>query len=185
MDAFDVLALRPAFELDMGELERRYRDLQKQLHPDKFAQASSGERRESLARAVDVNHAYRTLRDDLQRAELLLLRLGGPREGRETSDPALLMEVMELREALSEAKAERNHAAVGALRVDVAKRASTAIACLAAAFATLEPSGGAPVPASERKDPGELAEAHRALARLRYYRRFQEEVVRFEEETAE
>ena len=36
MDAFDVLALKPAFELDTNELEQRYRDLQKQLHPDKW-----------------------------------------------------------------------------------------------------------------------------------------------------
>jgi molecular chaperone HscB len=175
MDAFDVLALGPSFDLDMSELERRYRDLQKQLHPDKFVQASASERRESLARAVDVNRAYRVLRDDLQRAELLLLRLSGPREGRETTDPSLLMEVMELREGLAEAKAARDQAAVGALRTDVSQREAEAIASLRATFG--KHTAGA--------DPEELVEAHRALARLRYYRRFQEEVVRFEEETAE
>src|SRR5690242_11666129 len=122
MDAFDVLALEPAFELDTNELEQRYRDLQKQLHPDRFARASASEKRTSLTRAVDVNQAYRALRDDLKRAEILLARHEAEAAGNATTDPGLLMEVMELREALAEAKGERNVPAVKALQSDVLGR---------------------------------------------------------------
>lgn len=175
MDAFDVLALEPAFELDLNELEQRYRDLQKQLHPDKFAQASASEKRTSLARAVDVNQAYRALRDDLKRAEILLTRLEGQVGGTETTDPGLLMEVMELREALAEAKGDRDVPAVKALHGDVKAREQDAIAALKQAFQVLH----------RGPEASARAEAHRALSKLRYYRRFQEEVTRFEEETAE
>jgi molecular chaperone HscB len=175
MDAFDVLALAPAFDLDSNELEQRYRDLQRQLHPDKFAQASTSEKRTSLSRAVDVNQAYRALRDDLKRAEILLARFEQASIGAETTDPSLLMEVMELREALAEAKAERDVAAVAALKADVLARREQALGALRGAFRLLQKSAEA----SAR------AEAHRALSRLRYYRRFQEEVERFEEESAE
>ena len=68
-DAFDVLGLAPSLELDISVLEQRYRDLQRQLHPDKFAQASSSERRSALSRAMSVNDAYRVLKDELKRAE--------------------------------------------------------------------------------------------------------------------
>src|SRR5687767_8455314 len=103
MDAFDVLGLPPAFELDSSALEQRYRDLQRQLHPDKFVHASSSERRESLSRAVSVNDAYRTLQDELKRAELVFTRLAGHApDPQRTADSELLMEVMELREELAE-----------------------------------------------------------------------------------
>jgi molecular chaperone HscB len=175
MDAFDVLALAPVFDLDISELEQRYRDLQKQLHPDRFAQASAGERRTSLTRAVDVNQAYRALRDELKRGEILLARFDRAAPGTETTDPGLLMEVMELREALAEAKSERDVSAVKSLKSDVLSREQEALALLRQAFNVLQGSAEA----SAR------AEAHRALSRLRYYRRFQEEVARFEEEIAE
>ena len=59
MDAFDVLGLPPAFDLDAALLEQRYRELQRALHPDRFVKAQASERRASLARAVSVNEAYR------------------------------------------------------------------------------------------------------------------------------
>jgi len=175
MDAFDVLALKPAFELDPTQLEQRYRDLQKQLHPDKFAQASASEKRASLARAVDVNQAYRALRDEIKRAEILLTRWTGAQSGTETTDPGLLMEVMELREGLAEAKAARDMRAVDALKSDVSARERSAASTLREAFDVL----------ARGSDGAARAEAHRALSQLRYYRRFQEEVARFEEDIAE
>ncbi len=176
MDAFDVLALAPAFDVNSNELEQRYRDLLRQLHPDRFAQASASEKRTSLSRAVDVNQAYRLLRDDLKRAEILLARFEQRSAGAETTDPSLLMEVMELREALAEAKGEGDRVAVAALKRDVLAREEQAASSLRKAFAILQQGGDQ---ASARAD------AHRALSRLRYYRRFHEEVERFEEENAE
>lgn len=171
MDAFDVLALAPRFDLDLNELERRYRELQRQLHPDKFAQASASERRASLARAVTVNDAYRVLRDELKRAELLLARLDKEPQA-DVQDPELLMEVMELRESLAEAKAARDLSAVHALASQVKAQETEQRSALREAFATL----------SEAYDAQAARRAARALSRLRYYRRFQDEVARCEEE---
>lgn len=180
MDAFDVLALAPAFDLDTNELEQRYRDLQKQLHPDRFVQASASEKRASLSRAVDVNQAYRVLRDDLKRAEVLLARVAKDAGAEVAADPQLLMEVMELREGLQEAKAERNHTAVESLAGDVKSRETEARGELSTAFAALLTGQ-----TSLGQDTVTLTRARNALSKLRYYRRFQDEVARFQEETSE
>ncbi len=88
------------------------------------------------------------------------------------------MEVMELREALQEAKAERNHLAIAALEADVAGRVSAATEELRRSLAAL-------AQASQAAGPDQLTKAQGALSRLRYYRRFQDEVARFHEETSE
>jgi molecular chaperone HscB len=174
MDAFDVLGLTPALELDISVLEQRYRELQRQLHPDKFVQAASGERRAALSRAVSVNDAYRVLKDPLKRAELLFARRSGDAAQREeeTADPELLMEVMELREELAAVKKRGDLQRAAELRVDVQARQENALTTLKQAFAT---------PAEQLS----LAQHHKAghaLSRLRYYTRFQDEVDAIEAE---
>ena len=198
MDAFDVLGLAPSFDLDSKVLEQRYRDLQRALHPDKFAQASAAERRASLSRAVSVNEAYRALRDELKRAEVLYARLGGKlsERGGEPADPELLMEVMELREQLSETKQSRDVAARERLTREVRQLNDDHVAVLRQAFVTLLASGsrgGRPrlsaalaeaadeLAAREAGDTGALQVAARALSRLRYYRRFLDEVAALED----
>jgi molecular chaperone HscB len=193
MDAFDVLGLVPAFDLDSKMLEQRYRDLQRALHPDRFAQASASERRASLSRAVSVNDAYRALRDELKRAEVLYVRLGGElsERGGQPADPELLMEVMELREQLSETKQSRDVAARERLAEEVQQLHDESVAVLRKAFAKLQGlntrGGIARVHASlaeaaealeerEHGRAGALRVAARALSRLRYYRRFLDEV---------
>ena len=77
------------------------------LHPDRHVAGSPAERRLALGRAVEVNEAWRALRDPMRRAEALLRRHGvRVEEGNEPKpDPEFLMEMMEQREALSEARA--------------------------------------------------------------------------------
>jgi molecular chaperone HscB len=176
-DAFDVLGLAPSLELDIGVLEQRYRDLQRQLHPDKFAQASSSERRSALTRAVSVNDAYRLLKDELKRAELIFARLRGePGDSEEdTADPELLMEVMELREELAAVRKRADLARASELRGDVRKRQEAALVTLKLAFSTPE---AARTLLLQQK-------AGHALSRLRYYRRFQDEVDALEDDLAD
>ena len=170
-DAFDLLGLAPTLDLDLKTIEQRYRDLQKQLHPDKFTQASAQERRASLSRAVSVNDAYRVLRDDLARAELLYVRLGGRvREEKQPADPELLMEVMDLREELASTKRAGAEVARAKLTADVREKNQHAHAALREAFSKLEAGQDA------------LEDAARALSRLRYYRRFLDEVASIEAE---
>jgi molecular chaperone HscB len=174
MDAFDTLGLVPSLDVDLGQLEQRYRDLLRELHPDRFAQASSSEKRESLGRAVSVNEAYRVLKDPLKRAELLLKRHGLDGQQSQPPDGELLMQVLELREALGEARAARDVARVHALSAEVQAMEDESLALLRAALVEL---------AAGRSE--QLPGAARALGRLRYCRRFHDEVSLFEEELLE
>lgn len=173
MDPFDTLGLDPAFDLDVAALEQRYRDLQKALHPDKHVNAPPAERRAALARAVNVNEAYRALRDELQRAQALLVRYGGKvnEDDAGASDPEFLMEVMELREGLAEARMEGDLDAVGRLGQKVGEQAVAVKRELTQQFAALAAG-----------DLSVLPRAAAGVGRMRYYRRFQDEVERIEEE---
>src|SRR5687768_1791659 len=154
-DPFETLGLPRRFEVDPEDVEKRYRELQRALHPDKFAQAPAAERRAALSRAVTVNEAYRTLRDDLQRAAALLRLAGRAPAGGDRADPELLMEVMELRESLADARRARDLDTVRRLARDVGKMRDGSRATMAAAFGA-----------------GDWDAAHRALSRLKYFARF-------------
>jgi len=107
VDHFMRLGLRETFEVDLRELERQYFGFQRRLHPDRFASRTPRERALSQQQAVALNEAYETLRDPLKRAAYILRRRGRPVDidGAATiTDPGLLMEAMEMREALAEAE---------------------------------------------------------------------------------
>jgi molecular chaperone HscB len=165
MDPFATLGLPREYALDSEELERRYRDLQRALHPDRHVSATPAERRIALGKAVEVNEAYRVLKDDVRRAESLLGLLG--HSGKETvADPELLMEVMELREALSEAKQERSLPRVRKLASQVQALATTTLREITATFGEL--------PADVA--PATLGKPAALLSKLKYYKRFLDEV---------
>jgi molecular chaperone HscB len=102
-DYFSLLGLPRQFSLDLHELERRFRELSRILHPDRFARAEARERRLSLERATRLNDAYRYLKDWRLRAAYLLKIAGTDvfAEGRTFSDPEFLEEQLEWREALA------------------------------------------------------------------------------------
>lgn len=105
-DHFRRLGFSRTYDLDPKLVERRYFELQRRLHPDRFATRSPKERQLSQAQATSLNDAYETLMDPLRRA-VYLLRLSGIEvggEGKTVADPTLLMEAMEMREALAEAR---------------------------------------------------------------------------------
>jgi molecular chaperone HscB len=102
---FELFGLAPAYALAAEALERRYRDIQSRIHPDRFAQAGDAERRASMQWTTRVNEAYRTLKSPVQRAKYLL-ELRGVDVGFETNTqmpPEFLARQLELREALAEA----------------------------------------------------------------------------------
>lgn len=110
-DHFALFELPRAFRLDMAALDARYREIQAQVHPDKFAHAGDAERRLSLQWATRINEAYQTLKKPLPRAKYLL-HLAGQDVGAEnnTAMPTdFLIEQMEWREAVAEARAAGNH----------------------------------------------------------------------------
>ncbi len=104
---FELFGLTPAYQIDLTQLEQSYRDIQAQVHPDKHAHLGDVERRVAMQWATHANEAYQTLRQPLNRARYLL-QINGVDSGEETNtamSPAFLMEQMEWREAIGEAKA--------------------------------------------------------------------------------
>jgi molecular chaperone HscB len=101
---FQLFGLPVGFGVDPESLTERYRELQRIVHPDRYASGTEQERRLSMQGATFLNEALETLRDPLLRAHYLL-RLKGAEAGRQHGqpmDPAFLMEQMELREELAE-----------------------------------------------------------------------------------
>jgi molecular chaperone HscB len=173
MDPFSTLGLPRRYDIDVQRLETGYRELQKALHPDKHAGASASQRRMSLLKAVEVNEAYRVLKDDLRRAEALLaLYDAAAARAPGSEDPEFLMQVMELREGLSEAKAERDLPRVRRMAAAIEHEAAEARGALVEAFDRLAAAHGAP----------EVARVSGLIGRLKYYKRFLDEVSSIEQE---
>ncbi|HET6720604.1 MAG TPA: Fe-S protein assembly co-chaperone HscB [Rhodocyclaceae bacterium] len=108
---FELFGLPVRFALDKVALDKAYRDLQAQVHPDRFAHADAAEQRVSMQKATRANEAYNALRKPLSRARYFL-ELHGVDLGTEsnTAMPAeFLIEQMEWREAVEEARLGGDH----------------------------------------------------------------------------
>jgi molecular chaperone HscB len=110
-DHYALFALPRGFRLDTTVLDKRYREILAQVHPDKFAHAGDAEKRLSLQWATRVNEAYQTLKNPLQRARYLLSLFGQNLDAEtNTAMPSeFLIEQMEWREAVAEARLAREH----------------------------------------------------------------------------
>ncbi|MFL6564983.1 MAG: Fe-S protein assembly co-chaperone HscB [Burkholderiales bacterium] len=149
---FELFGLSPSYGLDERMLEKAYREIQAQVHPDRFAHAGDAERRASLQWTTRVNEAYRTLKDPVQRGRHLL-ELHGVDVAFETNTrmPAdFLMQQLELREELEAATGKKDPSRLERLR-----------AGLASAKKALEKEIGAAI--DERKDYSGAAELVRKL----------------------
>jgi molecular chaperone HscB len=89
-DFFTLFGLPRAYRVDVEQLKVRYRDLQQAMHPDRFANAPSLQRRYAVQLAAHINEAFETLRHPLHRLRYLLElngvqcgEDGGPRLGAE------------------------------------------------------------------------------------------------------
>jgi molecular chaperone HscB len=169
VDPFDILGIAPTFEVDLAAAEKRYRDLSRVLHPDKYVGAPPAERRSALGKAIEVNEAWRLLRDPIKRAEALFRRSGVEvREGAEPkAEPEFLMEMMEQRESLSDAKAKGDGEAASRLGEAIREREKSAMRRLAEGF----------------DSPEGVEKLLPLLGELRYYRRFLDEVSAIEDAT--
>src|SRR5688500_19523799 len=110
-DYFTFFGIPRRLNLDAQDLERRFRDLSRQFHPDYFYNAPPAERLASLERSSYLNDAFRTLRNPVSRIEHLLAIEGlAPATGdggNATVPPSLLEEVFELNEQLDEIRGLR------------------------------------------------------------------------------
>jgi len=114
-DDFTLFGLPPGFAMDRAVLDERWKQLQRQAHPDRFTTQGSAAQRVAMQWSVRINEAYRRLRDPLQRAAYLCELAGHPvrAEDNTAMPPAFLMQQMQWREALDEAD---DAGSVGALQ---------------------------------------------------------------------
>ena len=111
-DFFRLFKLSLGFQIDGATLEKNYRALQAQVHPDKSAHLSDAERRLSMQWATRVNEGYQTLKNPLNRARYLLSLHGvDTQEESNTAMPVdFLMQQMEWREGLDAARQKKDSA---------------------------------------------------------------------------
>jgi molecular chaperone HscB len=148
VDHFAVFGLPESYALDPDDLERRFHELSRKLHPDRFVKAAPRERVQALQAATALNDAYKVLKDPVKRAEHVIARRGHGIGEHDKVDAAFLMEMLELRE-------ENGHDKE-AQKADMRARIEAAMA--------------------EIKDGAPDAQVKDALVRLRYFRRFLNEL---------
>jgi molecular chaperone HscB len=173
-DPFAVLGQPARYAVDLAAAEAAFKQLSRQVHPDRFATADPRARRASLARTVQLNEAWRTVKDPLARAAYLLERAGvevasednrkadpdaDPKGTRKVlAPPAFLLEILELSDELSAAKRAGDSVKVAFMAEEMRVRADQSMRTIAAGL--------------EAGTPERLEEAGRAYIALRYQRRF-------------
>lgn len=107
-DDFTLFGLTAGFALDRALLDERWKALQRQAHPDRFAAQGTAAQRVAMQWSVRINEAYQRLKDPLKRAAYWCELEGAPIQAHSnTAMPAaFLMQQMEWREALEEADDE-------------------------------------------------------------------------------
>ncbi len=118
---FELFGLPERFRFDAASLDRAYRALQSEVHPDRHAEAGEAEQRLALQSSARVNEAYQALRDPVARAQYLLSLHGV--EALAETDTALphefLERQLERREAAEEARAAQDASRLDALTVEI------------------------------------------------------------------
>uniref|UniRef100_A0ACD5Y652 Uncharacterized protein n=1 Tax=Avena sativa TaxID=4498 RepID=A0ACD5Y652_AVESA len=159
VDYFEIFGLDPGYNIKDNNLEGKYKDWQKKLHPDLVHSKSEKERAFAAEQSALVIDAYRTLSKPLPRA-LYMLQLEGIHvdEEKTINDPGLLMEMMEIREAVSEASDSQT---LGKIQSQMKRKLETWSKSFQEAF--------------EKRDFDRAVEA---TQRMRYYERAMEETVK-------
>jgi molecular chaperone HscB len=127
---FELFGLPARFDVDAAALDAAYRDVQGRVHPDRFVNATDAEKRVAMQWATRANEAYQTLKNPQKRAQYLC-ELNGvdlQTESNTAMPMAFLMQQMEWREALGEARAEKDADALDALDKDVRMERKTMLA---------------------------------------------------------
>lgn len=161
---FELFGLPVGFIVDADSLSDRYRDLQRVIHPDRYANASEQERRLSLQGASRINEAFETLKDPIARATYLLTMHGIEMDAQKetTSDMAFLMQQMELREELEGVRSQDDpYEAVLDLRGRINRQIKTLVGQMAVQF--------------ESATPDQLEDAREILRKMRFLQKLRTE----------
>ena len=103
---FELFGLTQQFAQERSALDARWKALQAQAHPDKFAAQGAAAQRLAMQWSVRINEAYQRLKNPLQRAAYLCELHGAPIQAHSNTAmaPAFLMQQIEWRESLDEAR---------------------------------------------------------------------------------
>ena len=104
---FELFGLAPEFVQDRQAIDARWKDLQREAHPDKFVAQGASAQRLAMQWSVRINEAYQRLKDPLKRAAYLCELNAAPvnAENNTAMPTEFLMQQMQWREALDEASA--------------------------------------------------------------------------------
>ena len=107
---FELFGLAQKFSQDRAAIDARWKALQREAHPDKFAARSASAQRVAMQWSVRINEAYQRLKDPLKRAAYLCEVNGAPvnAENNTAMPASFLTQQIEWREALDEAKTVEN-----------------------------------------------------------------------------
>lgn len=130
---FELFALPERFEQDRAAIDARWKELQREAHPDRFAAQGAAAQRIALQWSVRINEAYQRLKDPLKRGAYLCELRGAPIDAeRNTSMPReFLLEQMHWREELEEAQSEAD---LDVLSDELAAARKAAVAAIARAL---------------------------------------------------
>ncbi len=158
---FELFQLPMRFDVDQAALSAAWREVQTQVHPDKFVHAGSAEQRVAMQWATRANEAYQVLKDPLKRAAYLCELGGAPLnvESNTAMPRAFLMQQMEWREQLQEVRASRDLAGLEALEAELQAGRKALLAAIGPLL-----------------DAGQFVEAAEQVRCLMFVARFGEEV---------
>lgn len=148
VDFFERLGLPRQYGLERDAIERAYLERAQAVHPDRFASAASGAQRAAMEASAALNEAHRVIRDPVRRAEYLCKLAGidvdsnDPRQGAPAMGQAFLVEMIERREALEDAR-EQGAAALAAMRRGVEDELDDALDAAARALVADDPQDAA------------------------------------------
>ena len=159
---FELFEVPVSYYVDLDVVHRAYMDLQKQVHPDNYANESDERKRISMQQTSRVNEAYNTLKDGVMRAAYMLTLKGVDiRLSNETTkDMAFLMEQMQTRERLENIRKEADP--LSALD-DMAEQVKATTQTLAAAF-------------EQAFDNDELEQARECVRKLQFMKKAKNEI---------
>ncbi len=105
---FELFGLAPRFGQDRAAIDTRWKDLQREAHPDKFSMQGAVAQRLAMQWSARINEAYQRLKDPLKRAAYLCELHGEPvnAENNTAMPASFLMQQMQWREELEEAHGE-------------------------------------------------------------------------------
>jgi len=121
---FELFQMPVMFEIDTQQLDAAYREVQGRVHPDKFVTATDAEKRVAMQWATRANEAYQTLKNPLKRA-MYLCEMNGvdlATESNTNMPTAFLMQQIEWREALDEARDTKNQSALEQLENELIQK---------------------------------------------------------------